>query len=86
MALLKRFVPKSSTISRCLAGVYPEFGRARCSIAFIAPAQTGTREHRPFFRFEHVRTLHSEATHGTAVEVDFNRLGGEDTGRCSRAL
>lgn len=80
MALLKRFVPKSSTISRCLAGVYPEFGKARCSIAFIVPAQTGTREHGPFFRFEHVRTLHSEATHGTAVEVDFNRLGGEDTG------
>ena len=79
MALLNRFVLKPSNISRCLAGVRPELGQAYCAIAAV-PARTETRENWPSFRFRHVRSLHSEASHGKTVEVDLKRLDGEDTG------
>ncbi|XP_076134638.1 enoyl-CoA hydratase domain-containing protein 2, mitochondrial [Alosa pseudoharengus] len=81
MALLKRFFLKPSTFSRCLAGgVSSEISRSQFAFAFGGPARTNTGENRPYFRCGHIRALHSEAPHGSLIEVDLNRLDGEDTG------
>ncbi|KAL2089333.1 hypothetical protein ACEWY4_014021 [Coilia grayii] len=79
MALLKRLVLKPTTIARCL-GVKPEFSWSRGAGVAALPTRSGTGENHLSFRFKHVRSLHSEAVHGESVEVDLNRLDGEDTG------
>ncbi|XP_063056738.1 enoyl-CoA hydratase domain-containing protein 2, mitochondrial [Engraulis encrasicolus] len=79
MALLKRLL-KPRTLSRCLFGVKLECSLIQGAGAASLPTRLGAVENRLSFRSLHVRSLHSETVPGEAVEVDLNRLDGDDMG------